>query len=208
MHFSNYDKFYAYQPNYLPTYNLNHPLLPNCVPKYLPKYVPNCMPNHLPNQFPRDAFRSLQSKHRGMQKREHFQKQTHKPKPTKQNNTKQTEQGYAMRCGNVQCPRPTSNRRDRCHGAESLMFVMVLQRRGRPTKHCSKKSSKHYSQPHLRQSIAAKSLPSTAGTSLPSTAAKSLPSTPAAKSLPIHTNTMQSNLIHFNQIKKIKSINT
>ena len=55
---------------------------------------------------------------------------------SKQNTTKQTKQGYAMRYGNVQRPRPTSNRRDRCYGAESLMFVWVSQR-------------------HLRQSIAA-----------------------------------------------------
>ena len=81
---------------------------------------------------------------------------------SQENKTKQTKHGYAMRYGNVQRPRPTSNRRDRCYGAESLMFVRVSQRRDRPTKHCSKKSSKHYSQPHLRQSIAAKSLPSTA----------------------------------------------
>ena len=134
-----------------------------------------------------------------MQKRKHLQEQTHKPKPTKQNKTNKTE--YAMRYGNVQRPRPKSNRRDRCYGAESLMFVRVWQRRNRPTKHCSKKSSKRYSQPHLRQSIAAKSLPSTAAKSLPSTAAKSLPSIPTANSLPIHPNTMQSNLIRFNQIK-------
>ena len=89
VNFLNVDKLYEYQPNYLPTYNLNHPLLPKYVPKYLPKYVPNCMPNHLPNQFPRDAFRNLQSKHRGMQKGKHLQKQTHKPKP---NQTKSINQ--------------------------------------------------------------------------------------------------------------------
>ena len=71
----------------------------------------------------------------------------------------------------------------------------------------------------VRQSTAAKSLPSVTPShisdkalqqkafqalqqkSLPSIAAKSLPSNPRAKRLPIHTNTMQSNLIHSNQIK-------
>ena len=58
-------------------------------------------------------------------------KHTNQSQPNK---TKQTKQGYAMRYGNVQRPRPTSNRRDRCYGAESLMFVRVSQRRDRPTK--------------------------------------------------------------------------
>ena len=116
---------------------------------------------------------------------------------SQQNKTKQTERGYAMRYGNVQRPRPTSNRRDRCYGAESLMFVRVSQRRDRPTKalqqkifqallpatsptkHCSKKSSKHCSNKSSKQSCSKKS------------------------SDPFQYNAIQSNPFQANQINQI-----
>ena len=196
----NADKSLKSQPNYLPTYNLNHRFLLKWVPEYLSRYVPNCMPNHLPNQFSRDAFRNLQSKHRGLQKHKHFQEQAHKSKPRNQNKTNKT-----WVCNEVwTCPTPAST----VQQAWSMLWCIIAYvYQGLAEARSSDKALQQKSLPSVTPShisdkaLQQKVFQALQQKSLPSIAAKSLPSNPRAKILPIHTNTMQSNLIHSNQIK-------